>query len=147
MYPEDKTPDFLKKARGLCDPIDKEGKPRQYISLLIPLVIRKYSSKLSMLKAAGVDTSTIVVRGYYTEYYSQYSNAKILKFNRALKKWERGEKWNEYIGFVISKLCKDETHSRKIGRMLKTSDSNSLNFMASLADELDEKQTEENQDE
>ena len=130
-------PKFLDNIRGLKNPINKDGKPAKYISLLIPLIRNTRTKKEDMLIAAGVDTSNIQVKGYYSEYYSQYTRADILKWNATLRFWERGKNWNEYLGFIISQLCEVEQNGRKISRMFRVFDSNSANFMVSLLDEQD----------
>jgi len=137
-----------RKDYSLSEPIDKNGLSKKYISLLLPLMEKDSATKVELLGGAGIYPSQDTAKGYYTLIFGLLRDTGILTYNKHTKLWYRGKNWDEYVGWVMTKLCKANVHNmNRMTRMLRSHKENSTNFIMNLAEEQEEKSIDSSREE
>jgi hypothetical protein len=136
------VPKFLQgQNKGMTYPVDPDGKPRKYLAFLIPLFKNEKVRKIDMLQSAGIDTTSIEVKGYFTSIFKNLTKLGILNYDPHFRVWKRGENWDAYIGWVITELCMaDNINNKRVSRMFKSFTENSTNFILDLDEENSERE-------
>lgn len=86
-------------------PFDNKGKPSAYLSFLVPLMDKEYTTKQEMLKMVGIDLERQPnKRGSHATTLALFTRLKILETRpRGDGTWRKGERWAEFMWWLIQK--------------------------------------------
>ena len=126
-------PEFLEKTE-FKNPFSKVGVQRKYVALVIPLLSGEPVREVDMLRAAGVNLGEVSHRGYYSDYFRQFTANEILRFDRVHKLWHQGKNYWEYMGFLVKESCKNEVLRGKLASIFRPINSVAAYAIVDLVD-------------
>ena len=144
---EVENPSFLSKENGkpssLSQPFEKSGMPKRWLSLLAPLLEDGCVRRMDMLQSAKLDPAK-VSRGYYSDYFSAFQKADILKYDEPNRVWVRGKNFQPYMAFVFIKAMKVEMLRGRWQRIMRLGLENSTaaEYILNLEEEVQEENVE-----
>ena len=115
------------------NPFNKDGTPKKYLGLIIPLLSKNNVTREDMLRCAGIDPNKVGKR-HYADVFQQYTSAAILYYDAPMHVWKRGNKWWEFMAFVLCELCRHDVPYNVFSTLMKQYGSTSLKFIDSLQD-------------
>ena len=112
-----------------------QGRPKKYLALIIPLLHKNYASKDEMLESSKVDPNEVSY-GFNSNIFAEFNKTKIIAYDQHLKKWQKGDNWYIFLGWLLQNLCQHEVAHNRFSSIIKRYASNATNFINSL-DEWD----------
>ena len=115
MPQEVPTPSFLHK--NFKNPFDKNGMPRKYLAMLIPLLGGGVTSRMAMLRSARYEDVTSV--GYLSSTFAAYNKSGILNYDKAAHVWSQGPNFHEFMSWIFIKSMQNEIMRGRWARTLR----------------------------
>jgi hypothetical protein len=116
VFEEIPVPAFLVNSKNFKEPFNREGLPRRYLALLIPLLGGGYTGRADMLRSARYED---VNRGYLSDTFAAFSKVGILKFDRVTGVWSQGPNFREYVSWIFMKAMQNEMLRGRWARTLR----------------------------
>ena len=91
-------------------PISSKGEKRAYLAFIEAVIAGKVKRQELMNNLGRPNASS----KSYSSWLAELSKQKILNYNTALKKWEQGERFHEYLGFVLCQLYEHPKYQKQI---------------------------------
>lgn len=110
------------------EPFDREGEPARYLRLILPFLETERARRADMLKWMGVDINQ--KRTACANILAKLTKAQILYTKpRGDGYWKRGERFNEFIGYLAQCMVENKNLNTKFKNLLYKGSTPSIDFI------------------
>jgi hypothetical protein len=116
---------------GFDKPFDKNGKPKRFVALIIPLFTSETTTRLKMLNSADptiTERNFKDKRGTNSTTLSALVRSGILKANERVGGYSRGENWDLFLTNLTKEILKHEITRTRFMDIVVRYENNAVDF-------------------
>ena len=105
------------------------------ISILSPPA-KEYNGRYKaprFLKTIGINPE-LVSRGHFSRYFTAFRHAKILKYSKGRRLWEKGENFEVYLTYIVQQMAAHKKLRQKLSNIMIRYATNSLDYILNQED-------------
>ena len=133
MNKQDKRLEILKQY-GFDKPFTRDGEPKKWLALIVPLFNETRVKKLTMLNSCDKKITASNYkekRGTHASTLSKLNKAGIVRTEeRGNGWWYKGNNWDIFMDNLISEMMKNEKLRSRFTGMLVKYENSSVHFMS-----------------
>ena len=117
--------------KEFSSPFGKDGTPKDYLRLIVPLIDKVVTDKAEMLGMMGINLRfNPEKRNSHSTMLAKLSRLEILETReRGDGTWRRGKNWNLFMGWLTMHILQNKNLRGKFKNMLYKMETNSLDFI------------------
>lgn len=116
---------------GFDRPFDRNGKPKRFVALLIPLFSSETTTRLKMLNSADpsiTERNFIEKRGTNSTTLSSLVKSGILSANERVGGYSRGSNWDLFLTCLTKEILKHELTRTRFLDIVVRYENNAMDF-------------------